>query len=168
MLVDALDEAVAGHSIGIAAHLRTLARCPDTRFVVGTRPSPALGATLGGSDALLGELDPDIQIDLEDAKDATADIERVLQAALTEPTDSPYAGADIAELAAEVAAWSTPSFLVAQTAARWLLGRPKPITVELGWPTPIARFVADRQAEPWSTPTSSRVFPALTSSARAI
>lgn len=141
VLVDAVDEAVAGEAIGIAAHLRSLARRPGLRLVVGSRPSPVVSTRSGVRDPLLAELRPDETADLATLKTTTADIEELLRGVLSSP-DSPYAGADVGELAAEVAQRTTPSFLFAHTAARWLTGQ-VPITGRADWRQRVARFGTD-------------------------
>lgn len=91
VLVDAVDEAVAGESIAIAAHLRVLVRQPGIRMVVGTRPSPVVAARHTGRDPLLGELGPSELADLDHTAATTDDIAVLVRRLLTEP-DSPYHG----------------------------------------------------------------------------
>jgi WD40 repeat protein len=141
VLVDALDEAVAGEAIAIAAHLRSLARRPDVRIVVGSRPSPVVASGLGGGpDPLLAELEAVEVANLDHAEDTGADIAAAVREVLTRTAGSPYTGRDVGELADEVAARSSPSFLFAHTAARWLLGRRTVITDEPDWRRVVARF----------------------------
>src|SRR5207245_789634 len=120
ILVDALDEAVAGESIAIAAYLRSLAHQPRVRLVVGTRPSPVVASRIGGRDPLLHELAPGELRSLDELASARGDIAILLRSLLKETTGSPYAGTDVADLADEVARLTSPNFLFAQTAARYL------------------------------------------------
>jgi len=143
ILVDAVDEAVAGESIAIAAYLRSLARRPQLRMVVGTRPSPVVAARLGGPDPLLSELGAAERADLDDTEGTTDDIAELVGRLLAEPDGSPYVGLDVGELAGEVAARTAPSFLFAHTAARWLVGQGVAITTEPDWRKRVPRFGID-------------------------
>ncbi len=142
ILVDALDEAVAGESIGIAAHLRSLSRRGGVRLVVGTRPSPVVATRLSVEDPLLGELEPAVLRNLEELDGTTADIAELLRAVLKAP-GSPYAGLDVTELAGEVAKLVTPSFLFAHAAARWLTSQPEPVTEQANWRARLPDFGRD-------------------------
>lgn len=133
-------EAVAGEAIGIAAYLRSLARRPGMRLVVGSRPCPVVATRFGCPDPLLSELQPTEEANLEILGSATADIAELLASVLAAP-GSPYAGLDVAELSAEVANRTTPSFLFAHAAARWLTGQPP--TTRSDWQRRIAGFGAD-------------------------
>jgi hypothetical protein len=141
VLVDAVDEAVAGEAIGIAAHLRSLRRRPGIRLVVGSRRSPVVSTRLAGRDPLLAELYPTEEVNLDTLETTRADIEELLTILLSAP-GSPYADVDVTELAAEVAQRTTPSFLFAHTAARWLSGQPR-ITDRPDWRDRVAGFGSD-------------------------
>ncbi|MGH2731744.1 MAG: hypothetical protein ACRDJG_02165 [Actinomycetota bacterium] len=143
ILVDALDEAVAGEAIGIAAHLRSLSRRVGVRLVVGTRPSPLVATRLGGEDPLLKELEPSELRDLDHLEDTTVDIAELLRAILIETPGSPYARVDVADLVKEVASRVTPSFLFAHTAGRWLTGQPGPVTAHPDWRARVGGFGRD-------------------------
>jgi WD40 repeat protein len=140
ILVDALDEAVAGESIGIAAYLRSLSQRPQVSVIVGTRTSPIVASRLGGQDPLLSELAPTELRSLDGLDSTMADIGTLLRSLLTESPGSPYSGADVHDLAEEVARLTSPSFLFAQTAARWLTGQSEPITAQPDWRQRIAGF----------------------------
>jgi WD40 repeat protein len=146
ILVDALDEAVVGEAMGIAAHLRSLSRHSGVRLVVGTRPSPVVATRLGGRDPLLAELDADpIRLrSLDELEGTAADIAALLRALLTGTPGSPYAALDVTELAEEVAQRTSPSFLFAHTAARWLTGHAEPIMARPDWRQRLAGFGRDR------------------------
>jgi hypothetical protein len=133
ILVDALDEAVGGESIGIATHLRTLARFPEIRIIVGTRPSPVVATRIGGPDPLLAELGQAEVVRLEELDSTVRDIRTLLSGALGETPGSPYVGLDTSALVEEVANRTSPSFLFAQAAARWLTGQAEPITKWVDW-----------------------------------
>ncbi len=140
ILVDALDEAVVGESIGIAAYLRSLSRRVGVRIVVGTRPSPVVATRIRAEDPLLGELKPAALRNLAELDSTTDDIAELLRAVLPATPGSPYDGLDVTELAREIAERASPSFLFAQAAARWLTGQPEPVTVRPDWRARVARF----------------------------
>ena len=141
ILVDAVDEAVAGEAVGIASYLRSLSRRPGVRLVVGSRPSPVVASRLARVDLLLAELGPSETANLGEDPATAADMVALITALLGVP-GSPYQGSDIADLAAEVAQRTAPSFLFAHTAARWLNGRP-PITGYPDWRRRLAGFGTD-------------------------
>ncbi len=143
ILVDALDEAVAGEPIGIAAHLRSLSRRGGVRLVVGTRPSPVVAGRVRVEDPLLGELQPAVLRNLEELDGTTDDIAEMLRSVLRATPGSPYAGLDVTGLADEVAVCTTPSFLFAHAAARWLTGQPEPVTTHQDWRARVAGFGRD-------------------------
>jgi hypothetical protein len=107
----------------------------------GSRPSPVVRGGLGGRDPLLAQLQASEEVSLDQLASTVSDIEELLQILLSAP-DSPYAGTDVAELAAEVARLTSPSFLFAHTAARWLTGRAR-ITDRPDWRKRIAGFGTD-------------------------
>lgn len=133
VLVDALDEAVAGEAIGIADYLRQAALQPGVRIVVGTRGSPLVRSRLGGKDPLLSELDADVVKNLGDLAETRSDIAAVLRNLLENEPGSPYAGQDVDDLVGEVVEQTAPSFLFGVCVGRWLVGQARPITDSPGW-----------------------------------
>lgn len=133
LLVDEVDAAVSGESVGIAAHLRAFAKLPDVRMVVGTRPGPVVRNRAGVQDPLLEELNPKYIANLDETEETTQDIGFLLRRILTESPGSPYAGKDVTTLSYAVAARTSPSFLFAHTAAHWLLAQNRCITDEPNW-----------------------------------
>lgn len=138
VLVDALDEAVTGQSIGIAAHLRALSRCRSVRLVVGSRSSPLMSTTVGGKDPLISELSPAELRNLDHTENTQDDIAQLLRAILADQAGSPYRSREVTDLVSEVAAQTTPSFLFAQAAARWLTAQPAAITDYDDWRVRVA------------------------------
>jgi len=133
VLVDALDEAVAGEAIGIADYLRQAALQPGVRIVVGTRGSPLVRSRLGGKDPLLSELDADVVKNLGDLAETRSDIAAVLRNLLENEPGSPYAGQDVDDLVGEVVEQTAPSFLFGVCVGRWLVGQSRSITDSPGW-----------------------------------
>lgn len=137
VLVDALDEAVSGEAPGIAAHLASLTRRRAAAIVVGTRPGPVVAGSATVEDSLLRELVPHRLFRLDDPSDDTTrqDIAEMVRAQLLEAEDSPYQaeGVPINEIVELTAATTTPSFLFAQTTARWLCSRDDAISDVPGW-----------------------------------
>jgi WD40 repeat protein len=147
VLIDALDEAVAGEAAGIAAHLASLARRGAAVIVVGTRPGPVVASGAMGDDSLLRELDPQLLYRLDDPHDDTtsADIAEMVRAQLLEAQDSPYRATDVPvdEIARLTASVTTPSFLFAQASARWLCSRDGAISDEPGWRQRLTRSTGE-------------------------
>lgn len=142
VLVDALDEAVPGSAIGIAAHLASLVRRDEAAVLVGTRPDPAVGRSQA-DDTLLQELRSDnvVWIDAEDDTSIREDIASMVQAALLDPAESAYRAPEVPveEIAEEVARLASPSFLFAQATARWLLARDGVISDDPSWADVLAK-----------------------------
>lgn len=136
VLVDALDGAVAGEAVGIAAHLSAEVRAGRIRLVVGTRPAPVVGAP-GGHDPLLHELTASapghVLRDLDDVAGTREDIARLVREALVRRRDVPYDDGSAEEVAVEVAELTTPNFLFAHAALRWLTSQAGRITDRRDW-----------------------------------
>jgi WD40 repeat protein len=145
VLVDALDEAVSGEALGIAAHLASLARRGAAAIVVGTRPGPVVARHATAEDALLRELAPQVLYELNEDHTLEADIAAMVRAHLLDAQDSPYRGADVPidEIAELAAAITTPSFLFAQATARWLCSRDTAISDEPDWQERLKRSTGE-------------------------
>lgn len=131
ILVDALDEAVAGEAPGIAAYLASLARRNEAAILIGTRPDPALGRGDDAEDSLLRELRAELVNRLEDDETAQADIAALVRRDLSNAPQ--YADAPVAEIADLTASFAKHSFLFAQATARWLASFETPLSDDPAW-----------------------------------
>jgi hypothetical protein len=139
LAVDALDEAVEGHSRLIATKvLAPLAAIPKVRVLVATRPHPVRESTQGVMTTLLNALgvdpgDPRSCLVVDQTPNQTADMRDYVLARLlatgepgrrTPYSDRPDFARQVAE---QIAAAAGKSFLVAGVTARSLAGRESPV-----------------------------------------